>query len=117
MRFDVRHKMISYRIDVEKPGVPRFPFQITLHAPEMGEKGYRCRIEFDGWIDAPPTGIHGNDSWQSVTLAVQLVYSILCSLRSKGVCYYWPNTDVEFDPDQLLAPGYEKGEQGAASNP
>jgi len=106
--------MISLRIDVQKQGAPRFPFEIKLNGPVRAGESYRCHIEFDGWINAPYHGIKGNDSRQSLALAVQLVYSILCSFRSKGLRYYWPGSEVEFDLDQLLAPGFYQDEQADA---
>ena len=107
--------MLSLRIDVQKQGAPRFPFEIKLNGPVRAGESYRCHIDFDGWINAPSHSIKGNDSRQSLALAVQLVYGILCSFRSKGLRYYWPGSEVEFDPDQLLAPGFYPDEHANAS--
>ena len=115
-------KMISRSIDVVKPNGETLPFDIEITAPEyeVAFKAYGCRILFTGWLDAPPSTIKGEDSYQSLILAMQLVHSILQSYYARGVRYKWRDLDHEYDLDMFLALPYDneiKVEQDAAGDP
>ena len=58
------------------------------------ESEWRCpvTVPFDGRI----RDIYGEDSWQSVCLALSLVHSLLAAFIQRGGKLYYPGTTEEF---------------------
>ncbi len=97
--------MISRELDVVKPNGERIPLQINISAPVYEEDydAYGCQVSFIGWLESPSSTIKGEDSYQSLLLALQLVHSILMMQHKNGVRYRWRGLEDEYDLAMFLA--------------
>ena len=73
----------------EAAGRGRFPVRIRIGKPYPSDVDWACPVTVEG-VDWPFPDMHGVDSLQALTLALQFARHALESFLQKGGTLFWP---------------------------